>query len=637
MISIVILLIQIWLLAIIAFWLHSLSPRLGLTPIFFYIAAMVAILNFAEIIALWIQPFDGLILRTGGHVFVPIILLILLVLYISDGTLPAQVTVFGLTGVNLLVLFVVFFLTLYLNLAPENTLIQGVLLADNPISLNFMRGVAASLVAFVVDMYTIIIVYQGLRNAFQLHDSLNAGIALIAAMWVDSIVFNLLFLLGTADYALIIPSDIIAKTIIGFALAPVAGIYLTYFAPKLPDYMGGKGRKTLEIIQSSIWQVNQTLQELQQELVVSRATYKQLTDNINEIFWLTDIQGRDLLYISPAFERITGYDTERFDNQLNSLLDIMHPDDKQSDDTVFSFMQRMKNDEFRIYTKAGGYRWVRNRIFPIHDRDGVLYRYAGIAEDVTELRAIQEKEIDLQVAEEKMRVLNEFIRDASHDLKTPLSAIMLKVDAIRRAKDDEQRNSVGIELKERAMHLSNLIDDLFTLSRIEGREDMTVQPVDFVEIAKQTIKSSQPIAEAKALTFTADIPETNMRVFGNSDQLGRVVGNLVSNAVRYTERGEVTVRLWIDDAGINFSVKDTGIGIPAEDLERIFDRFYRADTARSAQIEGTGLGLAICKAIVEIYGGTIIVNSIVGIGTEFHVILPRDQLVMINDIQDLMG
>lgn len=637
MISLVILLVQIWLLAIIAFALHRLSPRLGLTPIFFYIAGMIAILNFAELIALYIQPFEGLILRTGGHVFVPIILLILLVLYIADGTPAAQVTIFGLTGVNLLVLFVMFFLTLYLNLSPSNTLVRGVIIENNPITLDFVRGVAASLVAFVIDMYVIVIVYQGLRNALGLSDVANVGIALIASLWVDSIVFNMLFYIGTPDYVFFFPGDVTAKTIVGLALAPIAGIYIIRFAPKLPDFAGGKERSTFDIVRNSLFQVNQTLQSLQDELAVSRATYRQLTDNIHEIFWLADVAGRELLYISPAFEHITGYPTDIYLGNINNLLAIVHEEDLQDDDNVVAFMQRVGTNDFRVTVTSGGYRWLRNRIFPIYNSEGVLYRYAGIAQDVTDLREVETKEIELQVAEEKMRVLNEFIRDASHDLKTPLSAIMLKVDAINRAKDPDHREQLSIDLKERALHLSDLIDDLFTLSRIEGREDMTVQSVDFVNIVEETIKSAQSLAEAKGLNFVIDVPDEKMKVFGNTDQLTRVVGNLVSNAVRYTQKGSVTVRLWVDEKGIHFNVKDTGIGIPPEELENVFERFYRTDNARDAQIKGTGLGLAICKAIVEIYGGVIQVNSVVGIGTEFHVIFPRDQLVLLSDIKNLIG
>jgi signal transduction histidine kinase len=170
-----------------------------------------------------------------------------------------------------------------------------------------------------------------------------------------------------------------------------------------------------------------------------------------------------------------------------------------------------------------------------------------------------------------------------------------------------------------------LIDDLFTLSNIEGEGQVVLTPLDFNGVVRQACDDHRTIAESKNLALTMDLTETSMRVVGISKQLFRLVGNLVGNAIHYTQQGTVTIRTSLQGNQAVLEVTDTGIGIPEERLGSIFERFFRTDEARDLRREGTGLGLAISKAIVEQHHGTIAVQSALGKGTTFRVVLPIDE------------
>lgn len=623
MTSFVILIVEVWLLTLVALGLHRISPTRGLIPLLFYVAGMVAILNFAELLALYIEPFPGIVLRTGGHVFVPIILLIVLVLYVCDGTRPAQKIMWGITGVNALVLVVLFFLLLYTNLPEENTNISGILTSQEIITWHFVRGVAASLVAFFADMQMIAIIYQGIRNLFpRVPTWIVPIIALTGALWTDSIVYNLLSRLGTADFALLLPGDVMAKTLSALVIAPPLAYYLVRIAPQLPTFAGTHKRRTLEMVYGTFGQMGRMLQQLEDELRESRATYQQLTQHIQEIFWLASNTGKGFVYLSPAFNRITGYNRETFYN-TDAFARIIYPDDlAQMSGNFIRYAVINREQEFRVVCQNGDIRWLRSRTFPIYDETGDIRQLAGLAEDITEKKHIDEQEHALELARTKVRLLQDVVRDAAHDLKSPLTTIQLKADIIRRLEDPEQRAYHLNDLCSHAERLTSMIDDLFTLSLLEEATGGKFVPLDLNVLVGEVDKVARPLAEEKALKFSLHMPSQQVTIDGDITQLTRAVSNLVTNAIRYTPSGSVTITLQADDSQAEIIVQDTGIGIDPNEHSQIFSPFYRARTAKESGIEGTGLGLAISRAIVQQHGGDLTVDSQINQGTTFHITLP---------------
>ena len=626
MLSFVVLVIQVWLFMILGLLLHRASPRFGLTPLLFYVATLMTVLNFAELMALHIEPVEGIVLRTGGHVFVPIILMIVLVLYVADGTHPAQLVIYSLTGINVLVLLVLAFLLLYQNVRDADTVLRGLLTEQNLITPEFLRGVVASLLTFLVDMFVIAVTYQGMRNAFPgVPVWIVIGLALLASLWTDAILFNLLYFVGTPNFITLLPGDVLAKTLAALIIWPPVAWYLTRIAPGLPSFVGTEGRPTLDLIFGTFGRITRTLEQLRVEFRESQVTYRQLTENISEMFWLADASDGLFYYLNPAFETVTGHSRAVFYRKPEAMFAIVHPEDRGRMSGSFrDYLLHTPQDEFRIVRPDGEIRWIRSRVFSLYNGQGDIYRLVGLAEDITERKQVEAREQALALEKGKVRLLREFIRDASHDLKTPLTSIKLKVELLHRAKDPADIKRHLGELENYADFLNALIDDLFTLSQLESGMVTTVGPQDIHQILLDVQSAVQPLAANKNLSLRFDLQhEENWQVTGDAAELNRAVTNLVSNAIRYCPAGGVEVRTRAGNTdSMIVEVQDTGIGIEVEELPHIFDRFYRARSARESGIEGTGLGLAIAKAIIDKHSGTIQVESRPGTGTLFRVTLP---------------
>ena len=232
-----------------------------------------------------------------------------------------------------------------------------------------------------------------------------------------------------------------------------------------------------------------------------------------------------------------------------------------------------------------------------------------VLHDITELRRLE-------------RVRRDFVANVSHEFKTPLTAIQGFAETLLGgALDDKANRAHFVEIiREHARRLARLTDDLLKLSRIEaGRLELELRPVRVAALVNGCIETARFKAEAKGLRINVQLPEGLPPVHADGAQLGEVLQNLLDNAIQYTPQGgQIDVSATANPEGVTFTVADTGIGIPESELERIFERFYRVDAARSREAGGTGLGLAIARHIVDAHGGRIWVESAVGQGSRFH-------------------
>jgi two-component system, OmpR family, phosphate regulon sensor histidine kinase PhoR len=249
------------------------------------------------------------------------------------------------------------------------------------------------------------------------------------------------------------------------------------------------------------------------------------------------------------------------------------------------------------------------RAFPLADR-GPTGRIVVTLTDITQRRRLEVLRRD-------------FVANASHELKTPVAAVRVLAETLLTALPDDPE--AGRRFAERigreAERLDTLVRDLLDLSRVE-RGTLDVEPVDLVGLAKEVVGGYADRAEERRIKLLTELqPSVSMR--GDRAQLGLLLSNLVDNAVRYTAaRGKVCVRLDASEGRAVLQVVDTGEGIPASELPRVFERFYRVDKARARQTGGTGLGLAIVRHVAESHGGTVRVDSELGRGTTFTVTLP---------------
>ena len=229
---------------------------------------------------------------------------------------------------------------------------------------------------------------------------------------------------------------------------------------------------------------------------------------------------------------------------------------------------------------------------------------------------------------ERLRVetmRQDFVANVSHELKTPVAAIQALVETIL---DDPEMTGQTRErflrkTRNQSLRLSSIVSDLLTLSRMESEEGVTRETVDLRDTVAVPAEEAIPSAEVKRIRLRIRVPDRPLWTTGDMEGLCLVTSNLVGNALKYTPReGEVTVSLSQEGDQALLEVQDSGIGIEARHLDRIFERFYRVDTARSRELGGTGLGLSIVKRVVLAHNGSVSVESIPGRGSTFRVLLP---------------
>jgi two-component system phosphate regulon sensor histidine kinase PhoR len=220
---------------------------------------------------------------------------------------------------------------------------------------------------------------------------------------------------------------------------------------------------------------------------------------------------------------------------------------------------------------------------------------------------------------EKMK--KDFVRDASHELKTPLTAIKGFIETI----EDEVKNRRYIEIIKRNIDRTiNIINDLLTLSKIEEKKELKIEEFDFKESLSSVLKMFEKKIKEKGLKVSVNLNNFDKKIIGDQFKIEQVLINLIDNAINYTDRGEIKINFYREENNVVFEVEDSGIGIPKEHLDRIFERFYTVDKSRSRKSGGTGLGLSIVKHIVLLHNGKIEVESEVGKGSKFRIIIPQN-------------
>jgi signal transduction histidine kinase len=231
--------------------------------------------------------------------------------------------------------------------------------------------------------------------------------------------------------------------------------------------------------------------------------------------------------------------------------------------------------------------------------------------------------LDVTEAKRLDAVRRDFVTNASHELKTPAASIQAAAETIATAatQDPAVVPRFAEQLEREAARLSRIVSDLLDLSRLESGSEL-LDLVRLDAVLRDENERFEHAAEAAGVALTVDAP-ASPPIRGSARDLSLLVRNLVDNAIRYTKpRGRVDVSVSVDDGRVVLVVADTGIGIPARETARIFERFYRVDRARSRETGGTGLGLSIVKHVIENHGGSIEVRSELGRGTRFEVRLP---------------
>ena len=338
--------------------------------------------------------------------------------------------------------------------------------------------------------------------------------------------------------------------------------------------------------------------------------------------WDYDVQTGTVRW-SSSLEQIHGIPPGSFGGTFDQYLKDTHPDDRQR--VMESLARTLEHDdehdiEYRIIIPDGSVRWVEGKGVVIRDRSEKPIRMTGVCMDVTERKEAEREREDLLAreqaaraeAEAANRAKDEFLALVSHELRTPLNAIAGWVEILlANSARDEALIARGLEVVKRNAALQKrIIEDILDVSRIiAGKLQLEVRPVELSAVIHSAISAVQPAATAKDIRIRCALDPTDP-LSGDPQRLQQITWNLLSNAIKFSPAGgEVEIRLRQIGATAHITVSDTGEGIPAEFLPRLFDRFSQADSSTTRKYGGLGLGLSIVQQLVELHGGTVKAES----------------------------
>lgn len=378
----------------------------------------------------------------------------------------------------------------------------------------------------------------------------------------------------------------------------------------------------LATVEQLVSKIGDTWKASDVHLLNERDGFKSILATMSEGILVVD-SSRCVLFSNPAARKILAISDDSLLAQ--SLLQLTQQAELLANIDMSIVAMQACSFEFDLPDgENGSKRHIQAHCAPYKNERQALSGAVAVLHDITALRRLE-------------RMRSEFVSNVSHELRTPLTSLIGYIDTLELAGFDDQKQAREFLAicQRQAESLSRIVEDLLRLSRLENpQNEIADATVSLNDVAHQAVEQCAPLAVKRGITLTCETPEREAHINGDRGLLVQAIGNLIENAIHYNrEHGSVTVKLapvkktngnghtehGDDEFEWQLAVSDTGIGIPADALQRVFERFYRVDKARSRSQGGTGLGLAIVKHIALAHGASVHVESEVGKGTTFFI------------------
>ncbi|MDE1181720.1 MAG: response regulator [Paraburkholderia sp.] len=355
----------------------------------------------------------------------------------------------------------------------------------------------------------------------------------------------------------------------------------------------------------------------------SEERFRQMAENIDDVFWMLDPATGELLYVSPAYCRLWGDASgvpKPGDGHWAGRIDPL-------DEARVAASYRALADgvpyeiEYRIVRPDGAMRWVAERGFAVRDVRDRIYRLAGIVNDISERKA---NDTLLRDADRRK---DEFLAMLAHELRNPLAPIRNAIELLdpERSPSPESFDAMRSIIERQVKHLSRLVDDLLDVARItQGKITLRQEIVGLAAAIEAAIETSAPVLTRKAHRLSTNLPETPLYIVGDGVRIAQVLGNLLSNAAKYTPQGgDIHIDVIESGDDVHIMIRDNGVGMDPDTVPHIFELFVQSENSLERSEGGLGIGLPLARTLVELHGGRIdAFSSGPGQGSEFVVRLP---------------
>ena len=328
-------------------------------------------------------------------------------------------------------------------------------------------------------------------------------------------------------------------------------------------------------------------------------------------------------FVNRVWLEFAGQTLEFVQSNPEAWMNAVHPEDR--DKVAKTFWEGVSSgrgfvfDNRSLRARDGVYRWHLQQAVPLRDAQGNVIKFVGTTTDIDDQKRSEEALAELD------RAKTTFFSNVSHEFRTPLTLMLgLLEEVLTQQRLEPAGHELLVAVRRNGLRLLKLVNTLLDFSRMEaGRAQTSFQPTDLATFTTEIASAFDSAMKNAGIRFSVKCLPIADPVYVDRDMWEKIVLNLLSNAYKFTFEGEVALTLTSVDGSVQFEVRDTGVGIPEEHRERVFERFHRIESTQARTYEGTGIGLALVQELVKLHGGTVRVDSAVGVGSTFTVTIPH--------------